>query len=81
MTSSEWIVLAAGLAAIAWVNWYFFVASREAPTAAAATAGGVQQITIDVEGGYSPSAVTAMAARRSGWSSIARRRTAAPKSS
>jgi hypothetical protein len=29
MTSTEWIVLLAGLAAIAWVNWYFFVAGRE----------------------------------------------------
>lgn len=26
MNATDWIVLAAGLAAIAWVNWYFFLA-------------------------------------------------------
>ena len=24
--ATDWIVIAAGLAAIAWVNWYFFAA-------------------------------------------------------
>jgi len=28
MTSLDWIVIAAALAAIAIVNWYFFVAGR-----------------------------------------------------
>lgn len=27
MTGADWIVLAAGAAAIAWVNWYFFKSS------------------------------------------------------
>jgi plastocyanin domain-containing protein len=57
MTPAEWIVLLAGLAAIAWVNWYFFVASREPATVATASSDGIQQVTIEVEGGYSPSAV------------------------
>jgi plastocyanin domain-containing protein len=57
MTTAEWIVLLAGLAAIAWVNWYFFVASRERATVASESSGGVQQVTIEVDGGYSPSAV------------------------
>jgi hypothetical protein len=26
MTSLDWLVVAAGVAAIAWVNWYFFYA-------------------------------------------------------
>ncbi|MBP1607117.1 MAG: hypothetical protein H6Q08_2491 [Acidobacteria bacterium] len=26
MTALDWAVVAAGVAAIAWVNWYFFVA-------------------------------------------------------
>ncbi|MEO7822756.1 MAG: hypothetical protein ABIS15_04040 [Gemmatimonadaceae bacterium] len=34
MTGSEWLVVAAGIAAIAWVNWYFFFAERHAPSAA-----------------------------------------------
>ena len=25
---TDWLVILAGLAAIAWVNWYFFVAGR-----------------------------------------------------
>ncbi len=28
MDASEWAVLAGAVAAIAWVNWYFFVAGR-----------------------------------------------------
>ncbi len=28
MTPSEWLVLAAGIAGIAWVNWYFFLAGK-----------------------------------------------------
>jgi plastocyanin domain-containing protein len=57
MSANEWIVLFAGLAAIAWVTWYFFVAGREPATVASASTDGVQQVTIEVEGGYSPSAV------------------------
>jgi plastocyanin domain-containing protein len=57
MTPAEWTVLLAGLAAIAGVNWYFFVAGREPATVASTSSSGVQQVTIDVEGGYSPSAI------------------------
>ena len=59
MSAADWIVLAGGLGAIAWVNWYFFLAGRE-PAVVAAPApagGGPQQVTIEVEGGYSPAAV------------------------
>jgi plastocyanin domain-containing protein len=57
MTANEWIVLLAGLAAGALVNWYFFVAGREPAAVASASSDGAQQVTIEVEGGYSPSAV------------------------
>jgi hypothetical protein len=30
MTAADWGVIAAGAAAIAWVNWYFFLARRPA---------------------------------------------------
>jgi plastocyanin domain-containing protein len=56
MSATDWIVVAAGLAAIAWVNWYFFLAKREAATASAGT-GGVQEVTITVHGGYEPAEV------------------------
>lgn len=56
MSAMDWIVLAAGVAAIAWINWYFFLAGRQAATATART-GGVQEVTITVHGGYEPAEV------------------------
>lgn len=34
MSALEWAVLLGGVAAIAWVNWYFFLAGRNAGAAA-----------------------------------------------
>ncbi len=31
MSRSEWLVAIAGVALIAWINWYFFVAGTSAP--------------------------------------------------
>jgi plastocyanin domain-containing protein len=55
MALSEWVVLFAGLAAIAWVNWYFFRA-RRAP-AVAATVAGTQEVVVTVKGGYDPAVI------------------------
>lgn len=55
MSATEWLVALGGLAALAWVNWYFFLAGRTQATAAAA--GGVQEVTIGVDGGYEPARV------------------------
>lgn len=57
MTSSEWLVVFGGIAAIAWVNWYFFFAERSAAVAEVGT-GGVQEVTVRVQGGYEPANVT-----------------------
>ena len=54
MTVDRIAVTLAGLALVAWVVWYFFLA--EAP-AAAATGETVQRLRIDVEGGYTPAVV------------------------
>lgn len=55
LSTLDFAVIALGLAAIAWIGWYFFLAGR---TAVAATAvGGVQEVTISVHGGYSPATV------------------------
>lgn len=54
MSAMEWAVLAGGIAAIAWVNWYFFLSKREE---AEAGVGGVQEVEVVVKGGYSPSQV------------------------
>ena len=56
MTPVELTVTLAGLAAIVWVNWYFF-ATGASPVAAATTGGGPQSVHIVVDGGYVPSVV------------------------
>ena len=56
MSGIEWVVVLAGITGIAWVNWYFFFSHGPAAQAAAG-AGGVQEVTIAVQGGYSPAQV------------------------
>lgn len=55
MTTANWVVLIAGVAAIAWVNWYFFVAKQR--TVSAAATGKTQEVEIAVKGGYDPGVV------------------------
>jgi plastocyanin domain-containing protein len=54
-------VIIAGLAAIGWVNWYFFLAGRTPALAAVSVGAGgdtrLQEQTITVNGGYSPAVV------------------------
>ncbi len=57
MSITDWLVIAGGLAAIAWVNWYFLLSGRSRAVEANASAGGVQEITITVQGGYDPAMV------------------------
>lgn len=56
MNAADGAVIVVGIAAIAWVNWYFFLARRPAATATAGV-GGTQEITIKVQGGYAPAEV------------------------
>ena len=56
MNAADWVVIAGGLAAIAWVNWHFFFAERGSATASAG-AGGLQQVSVTVRGGYDPATV------------------------
>ena len=65
MNGTDWLVILAGLAAIAWVNWYFFLAGRSAAPAIVGTSGGsgAQEQTITVDGGYSPAVVRVKAGR------------------
>jgi plastocyanin domain-containing protein len=55
MSSTDWLVLAGGIAGIVWVNWYFFFAERR--TVSAASTGGIQEVEIEVKGGYDPGVV------------------------
>lgn len=56
MTALDGVVIAAGLALIALINWYFFV-STEPSAVVAVGGGGVAEVPIVVEGGYSPATV------------------------
>ena len=62
VTVADALVIAAGLAAVLWVNWYFFVASRSVATASAGAAGR-QDITVTVRGGYEPATIRVKAGR------------------
>jgi len=66
MAPIDWLAIAGGTAAVAWVNWYFFAAERGSAVAAPAPAdggGGVQEATVTVRGGYAPATVRARAGR------------------
>lgn len=62
MSTAELIVTLAGLAAIGWVNWYFFLAAGSAAVATAA-GSGPQRTRIVVRGGYDPATVRVAAGR------------------
>jgi plastocyanin domain-containing protein len=62
MTPVELAVTLAGLGAIVWVNWYFFLAGAR-PVTAASAGGGPQSVHIVVQGGYTPSVVKVEAGR------------------
>ena len=63
MTNSEIAVVLGGIAAIGWVNWYFFLAGRGHGIAAAESEQGVQRARIVVSGGYTPSTIRVEAGR------------------
>lgn len=61
MNTTELVVLLAGLAAIAGILWFFF--GPKAAKDAATTEGGVQEITVRVEGSYQPDTIRVRAGR------------------
>jgi plastocyanin domain-containing protein len=56
MSLADGLVVLAGAAVIAWLNWYFFLSGRSTATATTG-AGGAQEVTITVQGGYEPAEV------------------------
>lgn len=56
MSPQDWLLVTGAVALIALVNWYFLGARGGAPVTAAAV-GNTAEITIRVEGGYSPNAI------------------------
>ena len=63
MSGTEWLVLAGAASAIAWVNWYFFFAERQAAVVSAGAQGAVPEVAIVVDGGYAPSQLRVPAGR------------------
>ena len=59
---TDWIVIVAGLGAVAWVNGYFFFAERTAASASSDSSGR-QDVTVIVRGGYEPSTIHVKAGR------------------
>src|SRR5574338_1263150 len=57
MSMMEWIVIFCGIAAMIWINWYFFLA-RQPVSNAGIDGEGVQEVAIVVEGGYHPAVVS-----------------------
>jgi plastocyanin domain-containing protein len=64
MSALQWAVLLAGIAAIAWVNWWFFLASRGPVAEASGGTGGTPEVLIAVRGGYRPAVVKVAAGQR-----------------
>ena len=48
MSTSDWFVVLGGVAAIAWVNWYFFLARRGSATAETTQGGGLRGRYLDL---------------------------------
>jgi plastocyanin domain-containing protein len=66
--TADWLAIVAGIGAIGWVNWYFFLAERAGAVAvslpgAGGAGSGPQQATVTVQGGYSPAVVRVKAGR------------------
>jgi len=58
---AQYVVTAAGLAAIVWVLWYFLWSRGGGPAATATTVEGVQEVHITVKGGYTPDTIVVRA--------------------
>lgn len=61
MTTAQLIVLLAGVTAIAWIVWYFWLYRKEG--IAVREIGGVQEAAITVKGGYDPDVVVVKKAK------------------
>lgn len=62
MQASDWLVVVAGVTAVGWVNWYFFLAAQGTGASAGvrpgeATGAPALAATITVHGGYEPSTI------------------------
>jgi plastocyanin domain-containing protein len=64
MTPFDWAVAIGAVALIAFVNWFFLGKKEKPVTVSAAAPGGVVDVTVRVEGGYTPSTIEVPAGSR-----------------
>jgi len=64
MTTAQVLVTGFGVLTILWIQYYFFLADRGVVVATASTERGIQQVGIEVKGGYSPAVVRVRAGRK-----------------
>jgi plastocyanin domain-containing protein len=62
MTPLDWGIAASAALLIVLINWYFL--GKKRPVAVAAAPGGAVDVTVRVEGGYSPSVIEVPAGSR-----------------
>ena len=63
MSGMDWAIVAVAAALIAAVNW-FFLGQRNAVVAAVPATGGAVDVTVVIEGGYTPSTIEVPAGSR-----------------
>ena len=63
MSPTDWGIALAALLLIGFINWYF-LGKKRAAVAAPAAPGGAVDVTVRVEGGYSPSVIEVPAGSR-----------------
>jgi plastocyanin domain-containing protein len=64
MSGADWAIATAALGLIALVNWFFLGSKGRPVVAAAVTPGGMVDVTVRVEGGYTPSTIEVPAGAR-----------------
>src|SRR4051812_37846748 len=64
MSGLDWGIAAGAIALIAFVNWFFLGSKRKPAIAVAAAPGGIVDVTVLVEGGYTPSTIEVPAGSR-----------------
>lgn len=64
MTPLDWGIALAAIALIALVNWFFLGSKGRPAVATAAAPGGIVEITVLVDGGYTPSTIEVPAGAR-----------------